>query len=768
MLNAVNFKKPDKRPYRQRIATTFLVTFICLLMLVVLTGIILCSVVMNTLLSNESYKNRSMLRQAVLTLDNSMENIDKYMNNIMLSDEMASICSKADPYTNPSTVIESMKFKEYLSKVNSIDGLVSDFIIYLKASNMLFVGNSQNFFDPMAYFRNFMTMVDGTTEETMQLFTQRYRNLNVTSAMLNIYGYNPLEPEISGQCLMYIKPIIINGSYMGNMIAVMPAAHFSKVLIDNAFNGEGEKVWIEDTAGNVMISLPDEYKDAPSEEGMVACDIDSSRLALKYRLLTPIANAYNQIMPTLVNVVLTVVLIFIAGIIVSIWLSIRFGKPLDNISVNLHTLLLPYSAAPSGGVKELKFLDNTVQVLLEEQRRTAAYLSTQTSIVKRLFYEKLLNGYFLDNEQIISMLGQIGEAAYNAPMELMVCKIYSSDNEISLAGSALVKGVIDDVMSGTIEGRVTSLDIALDTYVLLTSSTEHDCAAKEILDKCALALNSKLAQNPALSCAIVVSQPICQYIDIGSSYSRCLDSICPPSYGESCSYISVEDVPVHNMCAVSLDDEARMINFLLSGSHINAGNMLRSIFTEHFGTEKSITAEDRLFITQFYFLLMRLKDRINDESFKPVFGAISELPHRISGLHTSEEAFNVINDIFCEWCGIVQSNSVPKTQKLMQEVKAYIDKKYSDTELSLQTLAEHFALSDAYLSRAFKECWDVNIMSYLEQVRINNALLLMKEEMTFDAMAHRVGFENTYRFRNAFKRVTGILPSQYRNNLTEE
>ena len=116
-------------------------------------------------------------------------------------------------------------------------------------------------------------------------------------------------------------------------------------------------------------------------------------------------------------------------------------------------------------------------------------------------------------------------------------------------------------------------------------------AAKEILDKCALALNSKLAQNPALSCAIVVSQPICQYIDIGSSYSRCLDSICPPSYGESCSYISVEDVPVHNMCAVSLDDEARMINFLLSGSHINAGNMLRSIFTEHFGTEKSITAD---------------------------------------------------------------------------------------------------------------------------------------------------------------------------------
>ena len=112
MLNTSRFKKIDKRPYRQRIATMFLTTFICLLMLVILTGLLLYSIVMGTLLDKEFEKNQSMLRQAVLTMDNSMSNIDSYMTHIMLSAELESICSLSDPYTDPATVIEAMRFKE--------------------------------------------------------------------------------------------------------------------------------------------------------------------------------------------------------------------------------------------------------------------------------------------------------------------------------------------------------------------------------------------------------------------------------------------------------------------------------------------------------------------------------------------------------------------------------------------------------------------------------------------------------------------------------
>lgn len=768
MLNITGFKKADRRPYRQRIATTFLITFICLLMLVILTGLALYGIVMNTLLSKERDKNQSMLNQAVLTMDSSMASIDSYMTHIMLSSELEQICALTDPYSNPATVIESIRFKDYLKSLNSTDALLGDFIIYLSKSNMLFTGDRQNFFDPGVYFRNFMSVDGLTDEETLELFTERYRNATMLSARLNIARYDSANSHETVRCVIYVKPIILSGSYMGNMIAIMPSDNFAHVLIDNAFSHAGERVWIEDSAGNIIMSLPDEYITAPSSDGMVACSTKSEVFELTYRLLTPVSGAYDRIMPTLTSVVIIVAVIFIAGVLISVWLAAHFGKPLDNISSNLHALLLHEQGAATRGIKELRFLDRTVSVLLKEQRTTAAYLSAQTGIVKRLFYEKLLNGYFLDDEQVLSMLSQIGEIAYQSPIALMVLRIYSSDEEISLAGSGFVKGALDGIAGGVLPGQFTSLDISLDTCVLLTGVAECGQDVRGAAEQIAQQLSEALVKSPALSCALAVSPPINRYVDIGFCYSRCLEALRQPAYGERCACVDVSAAAFPNARAISMDDESRLANFLMSGSQKNALDMLSGIFAERFGSKRQMGSADRLFVSQFYFMLVRLQSRMNDPAFLPLFDAIGELPERIAKLHAPGEVYDLLSSLISEWCELVQHSRVPKTQKLMQDIKAYIDENYFDEALSLQWLAERFALSDAYLSRAFKEHMGMNIMSYVEQVRINHALPMLKDGGTFDAIARAVGFENTYRFRNAFKRVTGVLPSQYRSQLADD
>lgn len=98
----------------------------------------------------------------------------------------------------------------------------------------------------------------------------------------------------------------------------------------------------------------------------------------------------------------------------------------------------------------------------------------------------------------------------------------------------------------------------------------------------------------------------------------------------------------------------------------------------------------------------------------------------------------------------------------MNEVRAYIDENYANTELSLRMLAEVFCISEAYLSRSFKAYQQVNVMTYVEQVRIRHALALLKTDASMEEIAHACGFDNVYRFRNAFKRVTNGLPSAFR------
>ena len=61
----------------------------------------------------------------------------------------------------------------------------------------------------------------------------------------------------------------------------------------------------------------------------------------------------------------------------------------------------------------------------------------------------------------------------------------------------------------------------------------------------------------------------------------------------------------------------------------------------------------------------------------------------------------------------------------------------------------------------FKEYFGVTFSEYLEQLRIRNACACLKEGMAVKDVAVRVGYSSDYSFRRAFKRVTGLPPSDF-------
>ena len=67
------------------------------------------------------------------------------------------------------------------------------------------------------------------------------------------------------------------------------------------------------------------------------------------------------------------------------------------------------------------------------------------------------------------------------------------------------------------------------------------------------------------------------------------------------------------------------------------------------------------------------------------------------------------------------------------------------------------------LKRRFKAATGTSLISYVQNLRIEDAKrLLESEETPFDDIALGVGYENTAFFRRLFKRCTGLTPGQYR------
>jgi len=73
-------------------------------------------------------------------------------------------------------------------------------------------------------------------------------------------------------------------------------------------------------------------------------------------------------------------------------------------------------------------------------------------------------------------------------------------------------------------------------------------------------------------------------------------------------------------------------------------------------------------------------------------------------------------------------------------------------------------MSSGYLSRLFKSVAGTNISDYINEIRIMNAIDLLKTtDMTVESIAQAVGFSNKTTFLRQFKKYTSASPKKYRN-----
>ena len=103
-----------------------------------------------------------------------------------------------------------------------------------------------------------------------------------------------------------------------------------------------------------------------------------------------------------------------------------------------------------------------------------------------------------------------------------------------------------------------------------------------------------------------------------------------------------------------------------------------------------------------------------------------------------------------------------QTALVMAHVRRYLEDNYM-LDISLDSVGEILHISPAYLSAQFKRYQKMNFLDCLTELRINAAKELLKDPFRSSAeVASMVGYEDASYFARAFKKRTGITPTQYR------
>lgn len=126
-----------------------------------------------------------------------------------------------------------------------------------------------------------------------------------------------------------------------------------------------------------------------------------------------------------------------------------------------------------------------------------------------------------------------------------------------------------------------------------------------------------------------------------------------------------------------------------------------------------------------------------------------------------------INVVYKSLCNRLIDKS--KKTNVIIEAQKYINRNYNNEYLSISEIANSLGVSQTYLSRMFKREMGSTFSQYLTNVRIKNAIILMRDpSLRLNEIAELIGYGTQNYFNNIFKRSVGISPQDYKIGVVNE
>jgi len=132
-------------------------------------------------------------------------------------------------------------------------------------------------------------------------------------------------------------------------------------------------------------------------------------------------------------------------------------------------------------------------------------------------------------------------------------------------------------------------------------------------------------------------------------------------------------------------------------------------------------------------------------------------------------------------CGDMKSYLVGKCIGIQKELKKsfakhslaeramkYVEERYRE-KITLRQVADALYVSPSYLSRMFKKSTGLNLVTYMNRVKMKHAReLILQRKMSLQEIAYEVGIANYNYFYILFKETYGISPSDFLKQIEAE
>lgn len=453
-----------------------------------------------------------------------------------------------------------------------------------------------------------------------------------------------------------------------------------------------------------------------------------------------------------------VVLAFLIAVGLCVFFARRSSRPLANmVSILSDTGQGEPLAEKSTGV--YTFIQERVKELLEDRNHLNQELERRIPLMQVGFIERLLSGTAMDYTDLEGQLEDLriqlkGNCYCVAVLQMTGFGKMENDREGLSAVQMILEGLIQHYAGGN--SLVYSNDERRVTIIFGLDSFEQEERLEEI---CKCVIGQMKGEGIPMQAAI--GAPYTYLADTFIAFAQAkhlLDNLNADEDGVVLRYNTYHRGTIFYMYTTEI--EVKLVRVMMSGNL----ETVRAVFAD--------IERENLEIRKLSPLMLRgLVDELEGTYFK-VLSALSDVgisaeelsPFYLQRSFEPEgdtQDFYQIYQYFQELCQFVYNRRNFRNEKLREHICDYLDAHFTDSNLNLAMLSQEFGVTEVYMSRLFKEQMATTFSQYLEKLRMNHALHLLKSEnQPVNQVAEQCGYNSPHAFRRAFKRYWGCLPSE--------
>jgi len=437
-------------------------------------------------------------------------------------------------------------------------------------------------------------------------------------------------------------------------------------------------------------------------------------------------------------------LVFI--LFISYKMSLSYYRPIEKIIKGISIELKDVDLTAGMSDNEYRMIETAFRSLSEQNKELNMVIFRQNPLIQRYILQKILEG------EGTAADGGVQEGGMQEYLDIL--SRYSYMNCLIIARTAHYKQVRMELLKGLEHApALVFLDVEMQDKLVIIVNYEAPPVFSALLEE----IWAVLGELEAEDCFVGIGRETTDVRHLFDTYTEACRALSYSYMIRDHRMLYAEEFTgrEHNKSAVRAADESRLIQALGQGDAKEVLSAVQDILADNI-MERKITPEE----------LFALIEKLNRKIARFLEEQFPDLPHKLA--LEARDFLSLDHYLLAYYyrvkkiCHAIHAESSGHNT-VNNAIVTYIHDHLTDTELSLQKMADYLGYTQTYLSRYFKEQFDCNYYDYVVKKRLGLAMeALSNQSCSINDIAVMSGFANDATFRRVFKSNIGMTPVQYR------